>query len=51
MNKQNNINQFSFQFVFIMIINLIIVILSVMIISLGKTYMTISTMTETQIMI
>jgi len=36
MNKQNNINQFSFQFVFIMIINLIIVILSVMIISLGK---------------
>lgn len=36
MNKRNNINQFSFQFIFIMLINLIIVILSVMIISLGK---------------
>ena len=36
MYKRNNINQFSFQFIFIMLLYLIIAVLSVMIISLGK---------------
>mgnify|MGYP000930757964 CR=1 FL=1 len=36
MHKRNNTSQFSFQFIFIMLLHLIIVILSVMFISLGK---------------